>query len=73
MCVYITRFYIIFALPFCNFESKYAFYFFSIFAWIENANLQNLGIIHGKYWYTVYTKIKFGSHATANERKRKTS
>ena len=35
--------------------------------------MQNLGIIHGKYWYTVYTKITFGLHAFAHERKRTTS
>ena len=74
MCIYITRLYIILVLPFCNSESKYAFYLFSKFLrGLKRKNVQNLGIIHGKYWYTVYTKITFGLHAFANERKRKTS
>ena len=30
--------------------------------------MQNLGIIHGKYWYIKYTKITFGLHAFAYEK-----
>ena len=71
MCIYITRLYIILVLPFCNSESKYAFYLFSKFLrGLKRKNVQNLGIIHGKYWYIKYTKITFGLHAFAYERKR---
>ena len=43
MCIYITRLYIILALPFCNFESKYAFYLFSKFLHgLKSTNVQNM-------------------------------